>query len=115
MTIDDAIAAGKPTMVVISTPVYCVSRFCGPITDSVAELADRYAGQAAFVHLEIWSDFDTHTLNEAVRDWVYPPGAEDAREPWVFVVGRDGLIRERFDNVATDAELEAAVQTAIQA
>lgn len=115
VTVEDAIAAGKPTVVVISTPVYCVSRFCGPITDSVAELADRYAGHAAFVHLEIWADFGTQTLNEAVRDWIFPPGADDAREPWVFVVGRDGRIRERFDNVATDAELEAAVQAAIQA
>lgn len=114
VTIADAIAAGKPTVVVIATPVYCVSQFCGPITDSVAELARRYAGQAAFVHLEIWSDFDTQTLNDAVRDWIFPPGAEDAYEPWVFIIGRDGLIRDRFDNVATDAELDAAIQAAIR-
>jgi hypothetical protein len=31
----DAIAAGRPVMVVGSTPVFCVSRFCGPITDAV--------------------------------------------------------------------------------
>lgn len=115
VTIADAIADGRPTVVVLATPVYCVSRFCGPITDSVSALAHRYAGQAAFVHLEIWADFDTQTINDPVRDWIFPPGAEDAREPWVFIIGRDGRIRDRFDNVATDAELDDAVQAAIRA
>ena len=114
VSVADAIGAGKPTIVVISTPAYCTSRFCGPITDSVAELARRYNGQAAFVHLEIWSDFDNKTLNEAVRDWIFPPGADDVREPWVFIIGRDGRIRDRFDNVTTDTELDTAVQAAIQ-
>ena len=35
VTIAEAIAAQRPVMVVVSTPVYCVSRFCGPITDTV--------------------------------------------------------------------------------
>jgi len=30
----------------------------------------------------------------------------------VFVIGRDGRIVQRFDNVATDAELEKAVAEA---
>ena len=32
ITIADAITAGRPTVVVISTPTFRVSRFCGPIT-----------------------------------------------------------------------------------
>jgi hypothetical protein len=38
-SIADAIEAGHPALVVFSTPVYCVSRFCGPVTDLVADLA----------------------------------------------------------------------------
>jgi hypothetical protein len=109
-TVPEAIAAGRPAMVVVSTPTYCQSRFCGPITDSVAELARRFGERMAFVHLEVWEDFEAHKLNAAAAAWIYPPGAEDAREPWVFTVDPRGVIVERFDNVATDAELEAAVR-----
>jgi hypothetical protein len=31
-------------------------------------------------------------------------------EPWVFVIGPDGKISTRLDNVATQAELQAALQ-----
>jgi peroxiredoxin len=32
----------------------------------------------------------------------------DLHEPWVFVIGPDGRIAARFDNVASRTELEAA-------
>ncbi len=53
-TIADALRAGRPAVVVFSTPVYCVSRFCGPVTDMVEELARDYADRAEFIHIEIW-------------------------------------------------------------
>lgn len=81
----------------------------GPITDSVSALAKRHGDVMDFVHLEMWKDFEKGELNEAAAAWVSPPGTDDAREPWVFVVGRDGRITHRFDNVASDAELERAV------
>ena len=113
LTVAQALASGKPTMVVVSTPVYCVSRFCGPITDAVQELARRHGAAMNFVHLEVWRDFEAKALNKAAAEWIYPPGAEDAAEPWVWVVGPDGVITERFDNVASEAELARAVDAAI--
>jgi len=109
-TIAAAITARQPLVVVVSTPVYCVSMFCGPITDSVAALAKgKYKGKVAFVHLEVWKDFEAKQINPAAAEWIQRPGGE-AQEPWVFTVGRDGVIADRFDNVASDAELDAAVQ-----
>ncbi len=107
-TVAAALAAGRPLMVVVSTPTYCQSRFCGPITDSVSALAKRFGNRMDFVHLEVWKDFQNKVVNKAAAEWIYPPGSADAQEPWVFVVGRDGRITQRFDNVATDAELERA-------
>jgi hypothetical protein len=109
-TIAAARAAGRPLVVVVSTPVYCVSRFCGPITDSVATLASSFGDRAAFVHLEVWQDFEKKQVNEFIADWIYPDRKGDLLEPWVFVVDRDGRITHRFDNIATDEELRAAVE-----
>lgn len=109
-TVAASIAAGRPVMVVVSTPVFCVSRFCGPITDTVHELAQRYGDRMDFIHLEVWRDFENTVMNKAAAAWIWPDGEGDAAEPWVFLVGPDGIITDRWDNVATEASLTAAVE-----
>jgi hypothetical protein len=111
-TVGGALAAGRPVVVVVSTPVFCVSRFCGPITDSVQALAQELGDRVDFVHLEVWQDFENQVVNPAAEEWIAPADGGDLREPWVFVVGADGTVRERFDNVATDADLRRAVEAA---
>jgi hypothetical protein len=109
-TVAAAIGSGRPTMVVISTPVYCVSRFCGPITDLVQRLAQKNAGKLNFVHIEVWRNFEAKELAKAAADWIYRPGMQGANEPWVFLVGSDGKVLQRWDNVASENELVAAIE-----
>ncbi len=110
----DALDAGRPFLVVVSTPTFCVSRFCGPITDSVQALADRFAdSEMAFIHLEVWEDFEANLVNAAAREWIEPTPETDGAEPWVFIGDADGIITHRFDNVATDAELLAATEATL--
>lgn len=109
-TIADALDAGRPTMVVVATPVFCVSRFCGPITEAVRLLAGRYEEDIEFVHLEVWADFQANQLNPWALEWIAPKGRSEAAEPWVFLVDADGTITHRWDNVASTNELEAAIQ-----
>lgn len=109
MTVADAIGNGRPTMVVVSTPVYCQSQFCGPITDAVQRLAQRFGDRMNFIHLEVWRDFERQAINKAAADWMYRDGGDNANEPWVFVVDRDGVVRHRLDNVISDAQLDEAV------
>lgn len=99
----------RPLTVVISTPTYCTSRFCGPVTDTVSALAVRYGDRMDFVHLEVWADFETRELNPSAAEWIVR-GNGDGNEPWVFVVDADGVITHRFDNVANQAVLDAAIQ-----
>ena len=107
-TIAAALAAHRPVLVVFSTPVYCVSRFCGPITDMVQGLAHDYANRAAFIHVEIWRNFDQRQVNKGAADWVFKN--DDLTEPWVFLIAADGRITARWDNVATRAEIEPLLQ-----
>ena len=107
-TITQALDAKRPVVAVFATPVYCVSRFCGPVTDMVEELAKTHGDRASFVHVEIWRDFQANTLNKGAADWVFRDG--DLKEPWVFVVGADGRITARFDNVVSRGELEPLVR-----
>jgi hypothetical protein len=103
-TIAASMQKGHPIIVVFSTPVYCVSRFCGPITDLVEDLARDYSDRADFIHVEIWRDFQKGVINKAAAEWLLQD--DDLREPWVFLIEADGRIKERWDNVATRAEIE---------
>lgn len=104
-TIAAALAAHRPAVVVFATPVYCVSRFCGPVTDMVQAVARDYADRASFIHVEIWKDYQKQLLNDAATQWLMQPNG-DLNEPWVIVIGADGRIVARFDNVTTRDELE---------
>ena len=108
-SIADAIDAGHPALVVFSTPVYCVSRFCGPVTDLVAELAAQYGDRADFIHVEIYQDFEAGKVNQAAIDWLTPANG-DIREPWTFLVGADGRIAGSWDTVVTRGEIEPLLE-----
>jgi hypothetical protein len=108
-SIADALDAGHPALVVFSTPVYCVSRFCGPVTDLVAELAATYGDRADFIHVEIYQDFEAGKVNQAAIDWL-TPASGDIREPWTFLIGADGRIAASWDTVVTRGEIEPLLQ-----
>jgi hypothetical protein len=103
VTVAEAIRAHRPAVVVFSTPVYCQSRFCGPVTDMVQGLAGDYGDVADFIHVEVWRDFQKQVVNESAAAWILRGG--DLLEPWVFLIGPDGRILERWDNVATREEI----------
>jgi len=107
-TIAAALAAQRPAVVVFSTPTFCQSQFCGPVTDLVGDLARTYADRASYVHVEIWRDFQNQTINRAAADWLLREG--NLNEPWVFVIGSDGRVAARFDNLATQEELEPIIR-----
>ncbi len=105
VSIADAVAAHHPALVVFSTPVYCVSRFCGPVTDMVSDLAKAYADRAGFIHIEIYEDFESGTVNQTAIDWLQTPSG-DLREPWVYLIGADGRIAASWDTMVTRDEIE---------
>jgi hypothetical protein len=103
--VSDSLAAGRPMVVTISTPVYCVSLVCGPLTDHMTELAGRFGDRADFIHLEVWRDFESQELNPAAAAWIQT--GSGGNEPWVFLVDASGTIVARWDNVLDTDELEA--------
>ena len=105
--ITDAIAQGKPQLIVFATPQFCTSRMCGPVVDIVRTLLPAYGKRVAFTHQEIWQDFAEKKVFPIVEEWRLDS------EPWVFVVDGQGIIRAKFEGLVTVPELEAALQQVI--
>ena len=55
-----------------------------------------------------WEPNRVVAVNKAAADWLYRNN--DLNEPWVFVIGADGKIAARFDNVVTRDELEPLIK-----
>jgi hypothetical protein len=102
--ITDAIAQGKPQLIVFATPQFCTSRMCGPVVDIVRSLLPTYGKRVAFIHQEIWQDFAEKKMFPTVEEWRLDT------EPWVFVVDSEGIIRAKFEGLVTMRELESALQ-----
>jgi hypothetical protein len=96
-TIAEAIAEHRPALVVFATPVYCISRFCGPVTDAVERLSHKYADRAVFIHVEIWRNHNKQVINKAAADWLYRNG--DLTEPWLYLIGGNGTILDRWSSL----------------
>jgi hypothetical protein len=107
ISIADALQQHKPLVVVFSTPVFCVSQFCGPVTEMVADLQKQYGDKANFIHIEIWADYQKNQINQTAQDWLYHN--DNLNEPWVFLIDKDGTIVNRWDNVATQDEVQTAL------
>lgn len=108
MTIADALKQHMPAVIVFATPVFCESRFCGPVTDVIQDLAERYSDRAAFIHVEIYRDYETSTINQAAADWLLRNN--DLTEPWIYLIGADGTIVDRWAVLVRPEELEAQLE-----
>jgi hypothetical protein len=102
-TIADAIAAGRPALVLFATPVYCQSQFCGPSTDALEQLAKTGPKNADYIHVEIWHDYQKNEVNKAAADWLLRNG--DLTEPWLYLIGPDGKIVDRWSPLFDPAEV----------
>ena len=104
MSLDEAIANGKPTVVLFATPALCTSRVCGPSLEAMAELKQRYGERANFVHVEIYPERDYDKPATAVDEWHLPS------EPWLFLIDATGTVVERYEGGIGLTELDPAVQ-----
>jgi hypothetical protein len=95
-TIAQAIAQHRAALVLFATPVYCQSQFCGPSVDGLEQLAKTGPKDAVYIHVEIWKHFAATggVVNQGAADWLYRNG--DLTEPWLYLIGRDGMIVDRW-------------------
>ena len=95
-----------PFVVAFATPAYCTSRTCGPVVDVVSTVRRAHAADAVrFIHVEVYEDNDpAKGVNRWMKEWTLPS------EPWVFVVGSDGKVRDRFEGTVSVRELDASVK-----
>ncbi len=106
-----AIADHRPLVVIVATPAYCQSQFCGPLVDEIAKLMQSIDGVDA-VLLEVFPDGYEKPVSPHAAQWISETGQPGGRgnEPWVFTVDASGTVSARWDNVVDLEALEAELR-----
>jgi hypothetical protein len=105
-SIGRSLAAHAPFVVTFATPKFCTSRTCGPVVDVVEAARKLFEARGIrFIHVEVYQGNDpARGYNRWMRQWGL------ASEPWVFLVGRDGRVKAKFEGSVSTAELAAAIR-----
>ncbi|MSQ14919.1 MAG: hypothetical protein EXR50_03545 [Dehalococcoidia bacterium] len=99
VSIADALRQGKPLVALFATPGFCTSRTCGPNYEIFGMLQQEFGDRANFVHVETFKGGKPPDVAPIVGEWGLPS------EPWVFIVGADGRLRDKFEGSITVEEV----------
>ena len=99
----------RPIALLFSTPQFCISRVCGPVTDVAVQLQHEFGNKITFIHEEVYAN------NEPSKGLRPQLKAFHLRtEPWLFTINRKGVIAARLEGAFGTTELTQAIKAALQ-
>lgn len=105
ISLDEALEAGRPTMLLFATPAYCQTVVCGPAVGTVDAVRNGGDwGETVWIHAEIYADEPPQPFTKAVAAWQLPT------EPWLFSIDSSGAIAERVDGPMLPDTITAMAQ-----
>ena len=115
VSVHDALATGKPFVLVFATPAFCRTAQCGPTLDGVKAVAKTESG-VTFINIEpykmTFADGHLQPVLDAGNN-LQPTDVTNAwgilTEPWIFVVDRTGIVRASFSVIVSADELTKAI------
>ena len=107
----DLVGAGRPLALLVATPAFCSTAYCGPVLDTLIEATAERTDLDA-IHVEVYAntaEVGGNYLDPAIR---LVPTVEELGltfEPSLFLVDGDGVLVDRIDNVFDRSELDEAL------
>ena len=102
ITLNEALALGKPIAYLVGTPAHCQTGTCAPALDALLSLREQVGDNITMLHAEIYTD-DTAT--------VVAPAVEALSmtyEPALFITNANGVVVERLDAIFDEVEITEA-------
>jgi hypothetical protein len=99
----------RPVALLFSTPQFCISRVCGPVTDVAVQLQHEFGNKITFIHEEVYVNNDP---SKGLRPQL--KAFHLRTEPWLFAINRKGVIAARLEGAFGTTELREAIEAALQ-
>ncbi len=110
-SVSEVLTAGEPMAFLIATPAFCATSYCGPVLEELIAAAGKFPSITP-IHLEVYenpSEVGGDIRSPDIRAVQAFADLGLTFEPALFLVGRDGVLAERIDNVFDQSELELAL------
>lgn len=102
----DALATGAPIALLVSTPAFCQVAICGPVLDVLLGQTAAHP-DVQFIHAEVYAH---PGADPELQDYAPTVAALGLHfEPCLVLVGADGRVTERLDNIFDETELAEAL------
>ncbi|HKZ92737.1 MAG TPA: hypothetical protein VJZ50_11410, partial [Candidatus Limnocylindrales bacterium] len=119
-TVAEVVTAGRPSLILFATPSFCQTGYCGPTLNLVKSVALDYEDEIGFVNVEPYELRMTENGLQPALDAEGQPRPVQAVldygipvEPYLFLVDAEGDVSAKFEGVASDDELRAAIEDAL--
>jgi hypothetical protein len=106
LSIADAVANDRPTLIAFATPAFCQTALCGPTMETVKTAVDGRENLDV-VHVEPYDLPSAQAGTLVPLPIMFEWGL--VSEPWIFVVDDDGTIAKGFEGTIGADELRAAL------
>lgn len=114
-SVADALAAHEPFVLIFATPKFCVTNTCGPTLDKMKPIASAHP-DITFINVEPYQlevvDGQLQPVLGSANELQAAPATNAyglLTEPFVFVVGGDGIVKSSFELIFTPDELNEAL------
>ncbi len=106
VSVAEALGAGAPIALLVSTPAFCQVTICGPVLDVLLSQVAAHPG-VQFIHAEVYA----HPGSDPdLADYAPTVDALGLHfEPSLVLAGSNGQVSERLDNIFDETELAAAL------
>ncbi len=97
----DIVAAGRPSAILVATPAYCSTAYCGPVVDTLMEAAEEVPG-LDIIHAEVYANALEFGGNFTAPGIEVSPTVQAMGlhfEPSLFLLDGGGTVIDRIDNV----------------
>lgn len=111
-TVADVVGNG-PMALLVATPAFCQTVICGPVLDVMLGIMDDYP-DVSFVHAEVFTNPEENSVPLEIEDFA-PVVTELGLpyEPVFYVVGGDGVVRDRLDYIFDAGDMRASLDDVV--
>ncbi len=107
----DVLAAGRPSAILVATPAYCSTAYCGPVVDTLMDAAQQVPG-IDIIHTEVYAnalEFGGNFTDPGIQVSPAVQAMGLHFEPSLFLLDGTGTVLDRIDNVFDVDEAVAAL------
>lgn len=104
----DLLQRNKPFALLIATPAFCATAYCGPVVETLIEASKNYP-EIAMIHSEVYANTKEVSGNYQDERLIKASLVDELNlnfEPALFLVNNKGFVADRLDNLFDAQELD---------